>query len=935
MEGRVDLPKYENACRTMENFVPLPHGPVTRRPGTKYVGETETMSEVSRLIPFRFSTTQAYVLEFGNLYMRVYKDRGRVLETAVNISDITKANPGVVTTSTSHGYENGDLVYIASVGGMTEVNGRYFTVAGKTSDTFQLSGVNTLGYTTYTTGGTVARVYTLTTPYTAAQVSAIKFTQSADTLYLCHPSHAPRKLTRTGHSAWTITTINFRPVPLKEDSIEPDTTLTPAATTGIGITFTAAAAAFISGDVHREITSGSARAVITGYTSTTVVTCDIISDFASTDAIASGNWTIIGSPYGEMTLTQTGPVGGNINLLTTGSGTIDKAAGTPIGNMTSFGGLAASFDGNTTQTAVQGSNKEGSLTGYIGKDWGAGNAKVIAQAKAYSPSDYGWTTGGTCTLTLQVSNDNFVSDIHDIGTASPTNAANQIGTIVSSDTSTAYRYVRVKIVGSAGGPNCHNVEIEFFDVIGGSTFRAADVGKYVAVNNGLVLITEYISGEQVKGQIIKELDSTDATTGWTLRIGMWDATQGWPYAVTFKDERLIFGGSDSFPQYIWGSPVGDYEKFPGGTDDADSFAFEIAAREVNVIRWLEPGKNLVAGTAGAEWVISGGGDDSPITPTNVNVKQHTANGSANIMALTANRSILFIQEHGEKLMEFTYDFESDGYVAPDLTLLAEHITAGGLTALAYQKTPYSIVWGVRADGMLVGMTYLREQDIIAWHQHPLGGTNTEVESIAVIPGSTADELWMIVKRTINGGTVRYVEYMTDFFDGGDQEDAFYVDSGLTYDSDETPTITGLDHLEGETVKVYGDGLTQADKVVSSGSITIATAAKVVQVGLAYCSDLELMRYAPPVELGKFQGSIKRIVKLVLRLYETLSCQFGPDTSNLDSIDSTELTESLYTGDYEVGFPGGYETPGRVFIRQLNPEPMTITAIVRKATVGRN
>lgn len=925
MEGRVDLPKHENFCRTMQNFVPLPHGPATRRPGSKYVGETETMSEKSRLIPFRFSTTQAYVLEFGNLYMRVYMNGGRVLESTTNITGISKANPGVVTAN-SHGLSNGDLVYIIGVGGMTEVNGKYFTVAGKTDDTFQLSGVNTTDYTTYTGGGTVARVYTLTMPYTEAQLSEIKYTQSADTLYLVHPSHAPRKLTRTGHAAWTILTINFRPVPLKEDSIEPDATLTPSATTGSNITFTAGSAIFQDSDVHRQIISGTARAVIVSFTSPTVVLCDIIGDFASTDAIASGSWGLTGSPYGEMTPSIATPVGGGITLTTALVESVSATDDFTIVNR------SWKVDNSKTvnKIGIYHTTKETIKIKIVERTEATLYDVDVTESVSHGGEGWQW-------FALPTPFDVPSSGDFHVGVYCPTGVTGGLKLV-------ARAYVSGDATGDANSLtedsmySVPSMMVEYSDSAiepAYGCFRAADVGKYVAINNGLVLITRLVSTMQVKGQILKELNDTTATYNWTLRIGMWDATQGWPYTVTFKDERLIFGGSDSYPQHIWGSPVGDYETFPGGTDNDNSFDFEIAAREVNVIRWLEPGRNLVIGTSGAEWVVSGGGEDSPITPTNIKVRRHRQYGSANILPLTADGSILFIQEQGEKLMEFTYDFKSDSYVAPDLTLLAEHITEGGLTALAYQKTPYSIVWGVRNDGKLVGMTYLREEEIVAWHEHPLGGTNMEVESIAVIPGTNADELWMIVKRTVNSGTVRYVEYLTDFFDGGDQEDAFYVDSGLTYDGDETPTITGLDHLEGETVKVYADGLTQASRVVSSGSITIAPAASVVQVGLGYNSNLELMRYAPPVKLGKFQGSIKRIVKLVLRLYETLSCQFGPDTSNLDSIGATELTTSLFTGDYEVDFPGGYETPGRVYIRQSNPEPLTLTAVIRKAIVERN
>lgn len=214
LHARSDLEKYPSAVKLMRNFYCHAHGGTSNRPGFRYVGEIkDSPTKTARLIPFQFSTVQAYMLEFGDLYMRVIKDGGRVTETDVNITGLTAANPGVVT-AVAHGYSNGDWVYISGVGGMTQVNGKFYKVANTTTNTFELNtidgaAVNTSSYTAYTSGGTVARVYTLVTPYAEADLGLLKVVQSADTMYLTHPSYAPRKITRTGHAAWTITTITF------------------------------------------------------------------------------------------------------------------------------------------------------------------------------------------------------------------------------------------------------------------------------------------------------------------------------------------------------------------------------------------------------------------------------------------------------------------------------------------------------------------------------------------------------------------------------------------------------------------------------------------------------------------------------------------------------------------------------------------------------
>ena len=213
MEGRTDFQKYFSGCKTLENFIVQPHGSVTRRPGTTFAAEVKTSSLKTRLIPFEFSTEQSYALEFGNLYIRFYKDNGAVLEANKTITGITQANPGVVT-SAAHGYSNGDTVVITGVVGMTQVNNKRFKVASVATNTFQLqdidgNNVNTTSYTAYTSGGIANRVYTLTTTYLTADLFNIKYAQSADVMYLCHPDYSVKKLSRTGHTSWTITEVDF------------------------------------------------------------------------------------------------------------------------------------------------------------------------------------------------------------------------------------------------------------------------------------------------------------------------------------------------------------------------------------------------------------------------------------------------------------------------------------------------------------------------------------------------------------------------------------------------------------------------------------------------------------------------------------------------------------------------------------------------------
>jgi hypothetical protein len=298
-----------------------------------------------------------------------------------------------------------------------------------------------------------------------------------------------------------------------------------------------------------------------------------------------------------------------------------------------------------------------------------------------------------------------------------------------------------------------------------------------------------------------------------------------------------------------------------------------------------------------------------------------------------------VQRAGRKVRELAYVYEVDGFRSPDMTVLSEHITESGLISSDYQQEPWSIVWFVRNDGQLVGLTYERDQDVIGWHRHIFGGSysggDSIVESVACIPtpDGTADETWLIVKRTIDGTTRRYIEYITPRFDSDQTEDAFFVDCGLTYDSTPATAISGLDHLEGETVSILADGATHPDRTVSAGQITLSRSASVVHVGLAYESNIETLNIEAGAADGTSQGKTKRIHRLNIRLFKTLGLMFGPSSDKLDrmtfrtSADEMGNPPALFTGDKSINWNGYYEVEGIVYLRQDQPLPLTILGIM--------
>ena len=738
LEGRVRLEKYPNAVYKLENFLLYPHGPAQFRPGSRYIHHTKD-NGFARSIRFEFSVEQAYNLEFGNGYIRFYKEQAILIYTPQGITNITKANPCVVTYSGANTYANGDRVILQNILGMVELNNREFTVANINTgaNTFELSGIDSSAYDAWTSSGTIAEIYEVSSPYLTADLEFIKYCQSADVLYLFHPDYTSYKLSRAGETAWTLTPINFIPPATDEIPYEPATTLTPASETGNSVVFTAGASVFQNGDVGRIIRAGAGRASITTYTSGTQVTCAIVDAFA---------------PIGE---TFTNLLEENANhWVISGFGTTEYY----LKNTAPF--YSATKPDRIYLNDIQ--STEGTVSSLAAGAWGWGNADTLGYNTIYVR----------------------LSDGTDPDSKSPLGSPDN--DYVKKSMLTAITSGNWEIQGSPNGSLTPDIKspVGAICTLTSTTnlFRSTDVGKYISIHSGFIRITQYVGATSVKGDILKELTAITATTTWELLSSVWTADLGYPTCGTFFEDRLCLARDET----VWGSVVGDYENFTPGVDDDASFEFTLAGRQVNAIQWIEPREYLILGTIGSEWRLGPEDIGLPLTPTNVVAKQQTTFGCDGIMPVTIGQATLFLQRAGRKIREFTYQWESDGYVAPDMTQLAPHVSESGIVELAYQQEPLSILWAVTVDGALIGLTYLRAEDVIGWHRHPVDGF---VESISVIPGDGYDELWAVINRgTINGQTVRYVEMMEKIFDDDDATfkankglNAFFVDSGLTYE----------------------------------------------------------------------------------------------------------------------------------------------------------
>jgi hypothetical protein len=454
---------------------------------------------------------------------------------------------------------------------------------------------------------------------------------------------------------------------------------------------------------------------------------------------------------------------------------------------------------------------------------------------------------------------------------------------------------------------------------------------------GIVKITSVTSPTIATGIIIKVIGNTTATHRWSE--GAWSNYRGWPRTVDISpEERLTYSGSISKPLTSWGSVSGDYTSFKEGTTDDSAITFTlIGSSQQNIIQWVVPRDSLMFGTVGGELLLGASNKDESLTPTNVQARTKGTRGSEKIHALLVNDAILFVQRGGRKVRELSNSetYDADNYKADDLTIFSNHITESGIVDWAYQRSPDPVLWCVRDDGTIAVMMYEKQQDVYSWARIVLAGTSVKAESVCVVYGgkNSEDEVWITVSRTVNGATVRNIERFKPRDWGSTLADAFFVDSGYTYDSTATSTITGLTHLIGETVQVFADGVLFDDAVVASdGTITlklatVTTNASKVQVGLGYNST------AKPMKLdfgGMGLSVIKKVTEGVLQLYKTIGGEWGNATSNMFPINykSAEVftNDTLFTGSVTVPFDGGYDNCGDVIIRQTKPYPMTVVAL---------
>jgi len=392
---------------------------------------------------------------------------------------------------------------------------------------------------------------------------------------------------------------------------------------------------------------------------------------------------------------------------------------------------------------------------------------------------------------------------------------------------------------------------------------------------------------------------------------VWSATRGYPKSATFYQGRLWFGGSLQRPQTIWGSKTNDFYNFDDGTSlDDEGIDVTLDTDQVNAITAVYAGRHLNIFTTGGEFSIQ----DSPITPAKVAVRRETLFGSTSIPPKMIDGSVIFIDRTGKSVREFLFSYNEDAYTSGTVSLLASHLLNSPVDMDVSKGTSSddaNYLYFVNGDGTMAVFNTLRAQEVSGWTKWETTG---EIESVSVV----VDEVYVIVKRTIDSSVVRYLEQL-------DVDSYTDANKTVTLGSPGT-SVTGLAHLNGEACRVRADGAIRDDATPSGGSITLTEDGTVVEVGLNYTSTIKTMPVNMDFEDGPTLTRRKRIIKVVPNLYESLGISINGDRFIDRNFGMTlGSAPTPFTGIREM-YLLGWTDLAQVEITQTDPTPMTILGL---------
>jgi hypothetical protein len=909
--GRIDTRAYSTGLKKARNAVVHQFGSVSNRPGQYFIGPVRDHDVAPRLIPFKFNTTDTHILEFGHQYIRFIRNDAHITESSKTVNSISNANPGSVNV-TSHGYSTGDEVVLTVTGGdFSYISGRRFLITSTGANTFtlqdQATGANfdttTLG--TFTSG-TVARIYTISSPYSFNDLRRLKYVQTADVMTITHPSYAPKELRRLALANWELVDITFRPTMTAPNGL--------VATGGTG-SATAYKVTAISDENEEESLAATSTV-----------------DYAITAATAADPVvvTITGHTFENGDEVEIASVVGMTQLNNRRFTVANKAA-------------------NTIE-----------LLGEDGTDFDA------------------YVSGGTVTACFE---------------------------LCGADT---------------------DVDLTWNAVSGAARYRVFKLSQGVY---GFIATTE-ANAFTDPGNITPDLGDTPPRL-----FEPFFGDDNRPGAVGFHQQRRAMGGSNNKPDTSYFSVTGATDNFSRSTPlrADDGFSVTLASNEVNRILHYVSLSNLLIFTTGEEWTVR---SDSRFSFDTVSLKPQSNWGSSHLRPVVVGSSVLFAPgpDFGTSVRSLRFSLEIDGYSTNEMSLLVPHLVRGhSIVEWAFARAADPVIYMVRDDGLLLTLTYNEEQEVIAWTTWDMENTNAKYESVAVIRPSASDDFdvpYFVVKRKINGNTVRYIERASDRI-FTDVRDCFFVDSGLTLDSpidissitypsskvlvtatahglsdgdiidlfdivwesedegngnfeqpdflntrryvvsDKTtntfllkdtngnyiasdagsPTyvedgtvrkavqeISGLWHLINTDVTALADGNVISSLTIDSlGRVDLPRRFSRIHIGIPYISDVQTLDPAPAIR-EPIMAKKKKVSRVTVMLEKSRGLLVGPDADSLIEMKQRENENmsdptALKTGPHDITITGEWKDNGELFLRQIYPLPLTVLAIVSDIVVG--
>ncbi len=910
--ARVDIQKYRSGAAKLQNFFVDYRGGASSRPGSAYINQAYKSAKPVRLIRFQASFSVGYILEFGDFYIRFYYQGKAVLENGIAITAATRANPCVITVP-SNNFNVGDWIFITGVGGMTPLDGQFFSVlfvAGSSVTLGDLQGnpINSTGFPAYTSGGLAQRDYTIASPYAAADLALVKFAVSTDVMILTHPNYPTQVLTINSATNWTIAPM------VTGSTAQIPTNLIATTTAGAGSTHFSYGVTSIDGNGQESNMStpidlvSNIRAVagsnsIAWNSAAGAVAYNVYEAEISYFGVVPTNvqYGFIGTLQGLKLIDSN--IAPNFSLSPPiaqspflGSGIASVPVTTPGAYTTVpsvvFGGTPViSAAATATLVAQSASIALGSGGGYAVGDWvqlsnglrviiasvGGGGSPSTLQPLTYPGSNVGAITSGS----------------------TPTNPLSQVST------------------------------------------SGAGSGIQVNVTWGVGFITITYPGQGYT----TAPSVTFAPTGAAATAILSPPTQTNPSVCGFFQQRLILAGPLTRPESFWCSKPGAYFNFDISlpSNASNAIAATLVSGELNTI------KSIVSSTAGmlmltdkASWVVNGGSPGSAITPSGIVANAQSFIGANDVPPIVANYDVLYVQSKGAGVRDLAFNVYFQVFTGTDISILSSHLFYGfQILEWAWAESPFYTAWAVRNDGQMLSLTYLKEQEFIGWAHHITQGSYKSVASVteatATVP--EVDAVYTVAQRVVNGNTVKYIERFAERTYPNIDSMGWCVDAGISYSGAPATTFSGAQHLAGLTVTGVANGVVIPPFVMPvSGTFTLGSPASDVIIGLGFTCDLQTL----PLDVGdpSIQGKVKKIPFVDVRVNQTLGLSIGPDFDHLQPMkdlvagnvgsmltgQESQVVSGLYSGDTR-SFPAGpYTVPGQYCIRQSQPLPASVLGV---------